>query len=419
MKSKPQKILCALVLVVFLAPSFVFGTTNHDLKKLDLARQYFDLRDALKNYAGPRSVDLLFYRGVVHNKFNRPGLSIKFLNAYLRQAKDTSMRIKAYELLADNYRRSYQYRKAAQVYKTLLTNFESVEASDREDYENSARLWSALAAVPRQRTTFGAGSFIRQDKDGHLPLEINGHKVALAFDSGANLSVLTSSMAKKLGLQIIETSIDVVAIAGNKVKARLAVARRVRLGNATIRNSIFLVFDDKDLFVSEANFQIHGLIGFPIIESLRQITFVRGKGISVPAIPANGDEQNMALDGLNPLVAGWYKRDRLSFSFDTGATTSVLYPAFFRRYEAEIKSGYTAHSERVRGVGGHREIKGYLGKDLVISIAGKAANFKQVAILTEYTNDSSRHLYGNLGQDLIQQFDKTTLNFKAMSIAFE
>ncbi len=414
-----RRITSGYFLIALLAPALVFGTTDEDFKKLYLAHQYFDLRDALQNYSGPTTGELLFYQGAVHNKFNRPDLSIKFLNSYLREAKNGPMRIEAYELLADNCRKSYQYRRAAQVYRTLLTKFGTLEAKTKSDYENSAKLWSALADVPRQTTTVSADSFVRQDKDGHLPLEINGHKLALAFDSGANLSVLTSSMATRLDLRIIDTSIDVIAVAGNSVKAKLAVAKQIKLSNVTIRNSVFLVFDDKDLYVSEANFQIDGLIGFPIIESLRQITFVRGRGISVPAKPPSAGEQNMALDGLTPLVAGWYKGDRLSFSFDTGATTSTFYPPFFKGYEAAIKSAYVEHTERVRGVGGHREIKGYLAKDLVISISAKPAHFKTLAILSEQTNESSRYLYGNLGQDLVQQFEKTTLNFKAMSLVFE
>ncbi|HKO98442.1 MAG TPA: pepsin/retropepsin-like aspartic protease family protein [Pyrinomonadaceae bacterium] len=423
MKSQLRKILLAHLLFALFVPTAVLGNpSTADLNKLYVAKQYFDLRDALRSYADPRNVELLFYSGVVHNKFNRPDLSIKFLNSYLSQnesRQNTPKRIACYELLADNYRKSYQYRKAADVYKTLLTRFRTtVKASEIQDYENSAELWSALADVPPQTTTFKADSFVIQDKDDQLPLEINGQRIALFFDSGANLSVVTSSLAQRLGLQIKEASIDVVAVAGNKVKAKLAVAKEIRLGNISIRNSVFLVFSDADLFVSEANFQINGLIGFPVIESLNEITFVRGKGISVPAKASKGGEQNMVLDGLNPVVAGWYKGDRLSFSFDTGATTTILYPPFFKRYEADVKSTYETHTERVRGVGGHKEIEGYLGKDLVISISGKPGHFKQVAILTQPTNASSDYLYGNLGQDLIQQFEKTTMNFKAMSLVF-
>lgn len=103
---------------------------------------------------------------------------------------------------------------------------------------------------------------------------------------------------------------------------------------------------------------------------------------------------------------------------DTGATASLLYPPFFKKYEAEIKAEYATYAERVRGVGGYREIKGYLGKDIVLTFSGQPAHYAQIPILTEYTNENSRHFYGNLGQDLVMQFGRMSLNFEAMSIVF-
>lgn len=306
-----RRIICGLVFIVLLAQGWVRGATNADFKKLYFDKQYFELRDALRDYPGPRTGEWLFYRGAVSNKFNRSRLSIQYLNRYLKKASgrpDNALLIECYELLADNYRKTYQYQKAAQANRTLLTKFGfQLEKKASADYRNELKLWSALAKVPPQTTTFRGDSIVDQDKEGHFPIEINGRKVALPFDSGANLSVVTSSLAKQLGLQVIETSIDVGAVAGNKVKGRLAVVREMKIGNVAIRNPVFLVFDDHDLYIAEANFQIHGVIGFPVIESLRQITFVRGKGIIVPATPLNGGEQNMCLDGFSPLITGRYK----------------------------------------------------------------------------------------------------------------
>ena len=409
--------------LIILSAACAFAQPAPGLKQLYEQKRYFELRDALRDYSGPQSVDLLFYRGAVSNKFNRARQSNAYLDSYLKQAggdSDDALLIECYKLLGDNYRKTYQYRRAAAAYQTLLTRFgRTLEASDRADYENERKLWRALARVPPQRTTFDGDSMVRQDKDGHFPFEINQRKVALAFDSGANLSVLTNSLARRLALKVIDAPIEVVAIAGNKVKAGLAVAPRMRIGNVTVRHAVFLVLADKDLYITEANFQIDGLIGFPVIESLRQVTFVRGSGIVVPATPGRGGEQNLCLDGLTPLIAGWFEGARLSFALDTGATRSTLYPPFFKKYEAEVRAKYGTRAEKIIGVGGHREIKGYLAKDIAITFSGRQARYAQIPILTEYTNEDSRHFYGNLGQDLLQQFASMTLNFEAMSLAFE
>jgi hypothetical protein len=96
----------------------------------------------------------------------------------------------------------------------------------------------------------------------------------------------------------------------------------------------------------------------------------------------------------------------------------TLYPPFFKKYEADIKAKYAPHNERVRGVGGYREIAGYLAKDIVVTFSGKRARYVKVPILIEHTNESSHYFYGNLGQDLVGQFERMTLNFESMSIVF-
>jgi predicted aspartyl protease len=323
-------------------------------------------------------------------------------------------------MLADNYLKTYQYQKAAEAYTVALNKFaHKLDAERKSDFENSQRLCRALSKVPPQTVVFTGNSVIKKNQGGRYPLEINGQKISLGFDTGANLSVITSSLAKKLALRQINALIDVVAVAGNKVKAKLAVAREIKIGNAIIHNVVFLVFEDKDLYISEANFQIDGLVGFPVVEALREITFVRDGEIHIPAASAQGGEQNMCLDGLSPLIAGWFEGKRLIFALDTGASGSTLYPPFYHEYEDVIKAQYEKHIERVRGVGGYKEIKSYLAKNIVMRFSGRSARFAQIPILTEHTTGNSRHFYGNLGQDLIKQFEKMTLNFEMMSIVFE
>ena len=418
--------MACISLLVFtsIAQSAAAQSPYAKLKELYTSKQYFELRDALQSLHADQSAALFFYKGAVSNKFNQPRSSTAFLDSYLKRAKETEdseLLIECYEMLADNYLKTYQYKRAAEAYTTLVTKFgHRIKTEDKADYENALKLWGALGEVPHQTVSFRGNSTVKKDREGHIPIEINNQRVAFIFDTGANLSVITSSLAVKLNLRIIDASINVKAIAGNNVKAKLAVARETQIGKVTINNAVFLVFDDKDLYVSEADFQINGLIGFPVIEALREVTFVKSTGeILIPATPAKGGQPNMCFDGLSPLIAGRVKGKRLVFAFDTGADSSTLYPPFYKEYEAEIKTTYDPHTERVRGVGGHREIKGYLAKNIVVQISGRDARFAGIPILTEHTTNISRYFYGNLGQDLIQQFERMTLNFEAMTIVFE
>jgi predicted aspartyl protease len=414
-------ILCA-IFIIHLPPT---AGAYPKLKELYDHKRYFELRDALKTYRRNQSEELLFYRGVVSNKFNRLDSSVNYLQSYIKLAgrgTNRSLLKDSYEILADNYLKTYQYRKAAAAYKMLLTNFRG-ELDKAEDYENSLRLWGALNDVPPQTVEFRGTSKFQSFKDQAeltgITVEINGQTMSLDFDTGANLSIITKTYAGKLGLKLIAASIDVGGITGEKTKASLGVAREVKIGNVIARNVVFLVFEDRALYISPISFQLKGLIGFPVIAAFREITLARNGEIIIPAKPGKGGAQNMCIDDLNPIIEGQFQGKKLNFLLDTGANKSDLYPLFYKAYEKEIKANYPLSYTSRAGIGGAKEIPAYRAKNLTLTFSGKKAIFPEIKVLTEYTDADSHYFYGNLGQDLVRQFERMTLNFESMSIVFE
>lgn len=422
-----RMIAVVLAFVLLSAPPVANASSYPELKELYSNKQYFQLRDTLRARAKESSTELLFYRGAVSNKFNQLSSSIDYLQKYLKKVekkKDALWVRESYELLADNYLKTYQYGKAGEAYDTILARVgPGLNERERAGYENSARLWKALAAVPPQTVKFAGESRVQTSKDKigltNFPVEVNGRPDSFIFDTGANLSVVTSSYASKLGMTVIDATVDVTSITGNKVKAKLAVAREMKIGNARARNVIFLVFDDKALYIAQVPFQINAIIGFPLIAALREITFARSGLVLIPERPSRGGKQNMCLDNLLPLIEGEYRGKKLIFSFDTGANRSNLYPPFYKAYEEEIKAGSTSTVEKTTGAGGSKDVTVYPVKDVVMRFSDKDARFSQLRVQTEHTTEGSRYFYGNLGQDLVRQFEKMTLNFESMSINFE
>lgn len=413
------------LLLILLFAQQSFSATNAELKDLYDKKQYFDLRGKLFEYEKDKSNEVIFFRGAIANKFNLPKDSIKLLNLYMKNAsaKDELLE-ECYSLLADNYTKTFQYAKAADTYKTLLQKFSSeIDEKEKANYENVFRLWSALSEVRPQKVWVKGDSSIQAVKEEvglTVPLEINGNpKEYLIFDTGANISTITESLAKKLNLQIIETQIDVGSITGEKVKANLGIAEKLSLGNIIGENVVFLIFPDKALYIEPIQFQIKGLVGFPLITALQEITWTKNKEILIPAKPRNRAEQNLALDNLTPLIAGSYGGKRMTFGFDTGASNTSFYQPFFKAFEAEITKIGTQKSEKISGIGGTKEIKAYILKDLKMNFAGKEAILPKVEVFTEKTTNLSQYVYGNIGRDLIDQFEKMTLNFQTMSITFE
>ncbi len=424
---KQQKFCKSITFSLLFVLLFVqqsFSISNVELKDLYKKKQYFDLRDKLSEFENDKSNELIFYRGAVANKFNSPKKSIKLLKRYLKNAspKDENLN-ECFSILADNYVKTFQYAKAAETYKILLQKFSAeTDEKDKADYENVFNLWKGLRKVPPQKVKFIRNSTIQavQMEVGlTVPVEINSkEKEYFIFDTGANISTVTESFAKKLNIQIIEAKIDVGSITGEKVKAKLGVAKRLKLGNVLAENVIFLIFPDKALYIEPLKFQMNGIIGFPLISALREITWTKNQEIIISANSRKKVEQNLALDNLTPLIAGKYKGKRLTFSFDTGASSSSFYQPFFQAFEEEVTKSGSETSQKITGVGGTKEIKAYLLKDFEMNFAGIEATFPKVEVLTEKTTGLSQYVYGNIGRDLIDQFEQMTMNFQTMTIIF-
>jgi hypothetical protein len=249
-----------------------------------------------------------------------------------------------------------------------------------------------------------------------IPIEVGGETYSFIFDTGANISLVSMSYARKLRMRVFETEIDVGGIAGTTVKSRLGHLNVMRLGKALIKDAIFLVMEDKDLNIQ--GLQLNAILGYPVISALREVTLTRSGRLLIPATPRAKGPQNLAMEGLTPLVQATYRDRKFTFALDTGADRSLFYPPLFKEWGAEIAGEYELGSESVTGVGTRREIPAYRLKNAVLEVAGKKGVLPQVPVLTQFTNEKSRYFFGNLGQDFFGQFPSMTLNFERMSVTF-
>lgn len=412
-----------LLIIFIFAVSGMPVTARPSLESLLKERQYFDLRDQVRTRSRETSPELFFYRGAVANRFNQPAESIALLEKYVRRAGAANSR-QAREMLADNYLRTYQYGKAADAYRTLMDLKKYLTVEEFDGYQNSFGLWNALRDTPPQKVVMTGESKIQGSRDKanllNLPVQVNGQNEDFVFDTGANLSTITVSTAKKLGLKLIESGVSVGTSSDIKVTSKLAVAPELRLGQAVIHNVIFLVLDDKSLFFPQLNYQIDGIIGFPVMEGIGRVTIAKSNEVKFSA--SKGDakaEPNMCFENLKPLVQATANGRKMIFMFDSGAVNSSFYTLFFEANKQRVLDSGPSQKVKVGGAGGFKLVDAYYLKDLELTIGGKMARFPRAQVVAESINEDSRNFYGNLGQDLIKQFDRMTLDFHAMRIEFE
>lgn len=399
-----------------------------NLETLYQKRSYFVLRDELAKQVNDSSNKILFYRGAVANKFNQPLESVALLKQYLQgaNAKTESKTIaEAYKILADSYIKSYQYANAAASLKIVLSKYKIYYGKvELKDIESDFQIYKSVSKVVPQTASLNGDTEIQASRDKanllNIPVEISNQRMDFVFDTGANQSTLTVSTAKKLGLSLIESNFDVGTSSNIRVKSELAVAPTLRIGNAEFHNVIFLVIPDSALSFPKANYQINGIVGFPVIEAMRQITITKNDKLIVPANPSTKKTvQNLCLDGLTPMIEGSYKGERMFFEFDTGAVTSTLYAPFFQTRRREILAKYKPQKMGVGGAGGVQRVLEYKLKNESFEFAGKTVVFPEIDLVPKSINEDSRYFYGSVGQDLIKQFDHMTIDFAAMSIVFE
>jgi predicted aspartyl protease len=247
----------------------------------------------------------------------------------------------------------------------------------------------------------------------------NGRTVDFVWDTGANLSTVIESTAREMGFRVLDATVNVGSSTGKETRAHVGIAPELRIGGATVRNAVFLVFPDSALAFPQIGYQIRGIIGFPVIAAFGATTVMRG-GELVLGDTAGGDlgEQNLCMRGLMPIIAAEHAGERLHFGFDTGAQSTAMYAPFHAARRALVEAGGDATLVQVGGAGGMQSVAAYSLSPLVLTIGGREATVPRVNVFIDRTTDDSDRVYGNIGQDIIRQFESMTLDFRRMQIRF-
>ncbi|MGV3617528.1 MAG: aspartyl protease family protein [Fimbriimonas sp.] len=392
-----------------------------DLARLEADHRYFELRAALEKRKG-KDLETLFFRGLTRTRFGEYSGAQKDLNEFLQGTADDKRAAMAYQALADIHVRHSRYRDAVTALDTALGRHAAgMDAEQRKDAENFRLLWRSVADIPAQTVEVARDISVPMKKTIGLriPVTVAGKTVEFIFDTGANISCLSRTMADGLGARVRPEVIQVDAISGKTVPARMAEIPEMRLGDVTVRHALALVFEDADVTIPGTTFRLDAILGFPVVAGLRQFSITRAGTLEIPVRPGRRRGTDMCLEGLTPLVQAMAFGKVGTYSFDTGADRTDLWPPFFQDHEAEIRAKGTESKERVTGVGGTREVSGWRLPAVTLTVADREVKLTGPKILSEAVIERSQYTHGNLGQDLVRQFERVTLDFERMALALD
>lgn len=394
------------------------------LYQLVTSVDYFQLKELYEQQKEEiTQLDQWYFEAVLSSAFNQPTQSNHLISKYVNSldAKD-SLSKNLLLIKLNNHIHLSQYANALEVNEAITQKYGTLlDSIEADDLKNTHKIWQALKDTPAQVVIKNqdVSLDVIKDKAGLSTVETKFENQVehFVFDTGANFSVIQRSVAQELGMEIIDANFDVEAATGILVKSDIGIAKTMNLGAIELSNVVFLVFDDQALSFPAINYQIRGIVGFPVIRALEEIKFIKDQRIVIPNKPSNQQLHNLALDQYMPIVKGVYHGDMISLNLDTGAQQTSLYSRFYQKYRTDIDSNYTSTTLSTGGAGGMVELEGYLINDFQLKIGEGVATLDSVQLSKIKIGNVDR-LDGNLGQDFIKSFNTMTMNFKNSSIQF-
>jgi predicted aspartyl protease len=399
---------------------------DNNLSNLLESKEYFKLKDELAKRENEITEDRVLYYNVFINKAfgerekSNHDITLLF-QKYPKTLNDTTT-LKLLDIQASNFLYLYQYKNAEDIYNNILTNYSKIlDSSDVANYKNVKNLFGTFANIKPQKIHKQKDLSLHayRNKFNHLmtSVKVDTTNEDFIFDTGANLSTITESQAKKMKLKVFEQNVEIGSSTQKEIRSKLAVADSLYVGEILFENVLFIVMPDEQLTFPQVNYSIKGIIGFPVIHQLGEVHLSKDGKIFVPRVATIKATQNMFFEGLNPVVKVFSENDTLLFTFDTGAGHTELSFKYYNEHKTEVeKKGEMQTNER-GGAGGKVEVKEYILSNFPLGIGSHKTSLDKIPVtLEEY--DFNKYFDGNLGQDFFMKFNNLIINFESMYIDF-
>jgi predicted aspartyl protease len=368
-----------------------------------------------------------YFEGVLANRAGRIDESIRLLNSALpsiREANRARAAV-ALETLADDYNKSFRYADAASTYDDLLVHFaDQLSGEELQGSKDDAGVAHLLREAPAQSIAWQGPTRLKTERDTIdslvTELTVNGVREKWLLDTGANLSVVSRSFAKRLGLQPLPGYGQTMSgLTGIENPLQVALVPVLQMGGATLRNVVALILDDANLNIKlpKKSYQISGIIGYPVFQAMGAITFLHDgffEAGSLAQRTTTGTRMYMRL--LMPVIECEKEGIDLPFTFDTGASGTILSARYYKQFQDEAgqwKEGENATA----GGGGMVRRKVYLQPKLELKVGNRVATIRNVPIFPTEVGSDKDDLYGNLGQDFVAGFESFTVDFSTMTFS--
>ena len=392
------------------------------LQMLD-KKDIFRLETVLEEKKSELSQSLiLYFEAHLQNAFNQTEQSLQTIDILLsnhgKELNDTLLR-NVFFIKYDNLHKQTRYREATEALEIAM----SLDSSDFANWQGAYNIVAALKEFPSQKIHISTDVTIpiSRNQFNHVIMQVmsGGQLEDFIFDSGAMLSTVSESCAKRMGIHILESSVDVGNSIGSTVQSKVGVADSLWIGDLLFENVAFLVLPDEGLSFPEINYTIHGIIGFPVMYQMKEVVIRKDESLTVVARPTKRNLHNLFLDGLSPIVQFEANSDTVLVNMDTGANTTEFSEKYFTANKDKIAGKATLKTEQQGGAGGIVNVEVYELENVQIKIGGRELTIPTITVRIDKLSLLDENYDGNLGQNILMYFNKLILNFENMYLAFE
>ena len=386
------------------------GPSRESLQALFEGHRWFELRDAIGGQTAPA-----LYLGAVASAFNQTSEAEKHLRRAVREAADAEGANDAREALANLYMRLGRSADLVRIIDDALA-----AAPGRSDLRNALKSFESFRRAPNQTARAGRRRPFQctvRDDGVRLPLVVNGKSVEWLFDTAFSHSAMSESEARLLGIGLHGGTGAAEDFAGGSTPFRTAVAARVAVGDAELRNVPVLVFPDSQPPWSDEAPGKRGTVALPVVLALEGIRWTRdGTCQTGPSVSrARSADANLAFDGASPLTRVQMSGHHLDFVLDTGNQSGTqLWERFAREFPEVANTGRKA-TKRLHQIGGSTEQEIVAIPEIILRIGGYDRVLRPANIFSKPVGNDLQH--GLLGMDVLSQASEVVLDFRTMSLS--
>ena len=367
---------------------------------------------------------LLYYEIVLQSVLNNPKKSNQLIRLFYEKYNIYSDTV-GYNITEIEYNNFYKladYKNRFKISKKLSEKYkpfyDSVEYAELIDNKIDSLLGKEAPISMTMNSDCKLNIKIDIARNNVLPVKgSNDTIVDFIFDTGASVNVVSQETAKKINLRfILNSEVNIIGANGDAIKAKIAIADKIYIGDIEFKNVNFVVFADSTLTFSKG-YKMRGIIGFPVFNLFEEIVLTDST-IFIPQKSTKKEiEPNFFTYGSVCIISLKYGNKKIPFLFDTGFNTSYFYKNFYNLDSLNFNK-LDVLNLTIRGLDGFKTMKGIIIPEIEFECANKKFQFKDAIIQLEY-NHSHKKLNGNIGRDFIRQYEKRIINFKYSYICFE